>query len=246
MIFLKKFLIALSFVFLLNTIQAQIIGDMPYVKGESRNSLKICYEISQKCNINLESQIRFNYSSEYFNQFNQNATFEYNFYKSIKFTIGGQYKYKSITDYGITHFEKHLKTIFFLSNDFKFNRFKFDMRIGFHDYYNISHSQKYNMHEKSCWRIKTEVAYNIKKWKLDPFLLFEYFYITASEMKLPKDKYRMDVRPPANKYLLGLGTSFKIKQVGKVYARYLFECEILDWNPTVTHIIDLTYKYTIK
>ncbi|HPM12226.1 MAG TPA: DUF2490 domain-containing protein [Bacteroidales bacterium] len=234
-----------TFLFICFTVyvHAQINDKMPLVDVESRTNAKIKYKVTDKFDINSQAQIRFNRISQYYEQYNFDLDFVYKLVYSLKFFVGAKYTSIHVNEYGDNFVEKHIRTNYGILYKFDIERYTLVAKIRYHDYFNMSHRQKYNKREQSCIRTYFELSYNIRNWKLDPIIFAEYFYRTSAELKRPKDKFVMDTRPPSNKYRLGVGTEYKLYKNNSLSLQYIYDCEIKTWNPSLTHIIEISYKY---
>lgn len=215
--------------------QAQIIGSMPDINTESRIEAGVIYKFNKKLNITNKTQLRFSTSSQYFDQYNYDVNIGYKLNKFFKIKLGGRFIGTKTNNYGEKYIEKHFRTDYSVSQQFKVSRLTISNRIRYHDYYNLSHRPKYDKKIQISIRLKSQIKFNFRNWKLDPHLYGEYFYRTAS-----------GDRKPHNKFRIGFGTNYKTKQIGTISLRYIFESEIKSWNPKQTNIIDIAYKYTIK
>lgn len=99
----------------------------------------------------------------------------------------------------------------------------------------FSNTNKYVGELRKYWRIKTNISYNIKNWKLDPKFGLEFF---LRSNKHPTDQY--------NKYRISIGSKKKINKNQYITFKYMFEKQYKQWNPEVMHLIGIKFNYSIK
>ena len=209
---------------------------MPNRVGLAWFSGQFTYKHNDKLSVNVGEQFRIKSA---FKLYDRSFTWIEGNYKPIKsLNLGFEYRYMFVNDDqgGVHEVEQHQRFAFKLSHRFKINRLTIKNRIQWQNrierlpdtHIILSDQRKY-------LRLKSSFGYNIPKWKFDPKASAELF------IARPKDVERQQ-----NKYRFSLGTEYKIKKGHQIRASYIFEREIISWNPDIEHIISLKYVYTLK
>ena len=87
---------------------------------------------------------------------------------------------------------------------------------------------------KEDLRFKLEANYNIKNWKFDPEVSGELFNSL--------DAYSEGL----TSYRLSIGTTYRMKKIGKIGLYYLYEKELKDFEPGAVDVFAFKYTYSIK
>jgi hypothetical protein len=210
---------------------------MPEIGSENWLSGNLSLKINKHWEINLENQTRFDL--ENFN-FKRNFT-EFEIKEDIASWIswGVSYRYilnKKDFNENIANYNRY--------NYFLILKHYLDKKERLNIQYKIqsqrrretfSNTNKYVGELRKYWRIKTNISYNIKNWKLDPKFGLEFF---LRSNKHPTDQY--------NKYRISIGTKKKINKNQYITFKYMFEKQYKQWNPEVMHLIGIKFNYSIK
>lgn len=210
---------------------------MPEIRGENWLSGNISLKINKHWGFNLENQTRFDL--ENFN-FKRNFT-EFRIKEDIANWIswGVAYRYiisKKDFNENIANYNRY--------NYFCIVKHHLDKKERLNIQYKIqsqrrretfSNTNKYVGDLIKYWRIKTDLSYNIKNWKLDPKIGLEFF---LRSNKHPTDQY--------NKYRISIGTKKKINKNQYITFKYMFEKQYKQWNPELMHVFGIKYNYAKK
>lgn len=132
----------------------------------------------------------------------------------------------------------------------KFDRLQLSYRVRYQNRNFIGYKPADGDVSVIKYRLKVTAEYNIKKWKLDPYLAGEIFYT--------KDQYSMNYIPEITetydisawqKYRFTLGTSYKFNKHFKISGFYRLEHQFgnypFGYNPKNWNIFGINLKYTI-
>jgi hypothetical protein len=202
---------------------------------ENWSSIGLKYELNKKWSFELEEQIRLDENiseiSEYFTQFDAS----YDLLKNFKLGGGLRYIRENDNEGNIQGYENHFWFNIDATYKQKLNDFTLKYRLRYQNKNELGVSASEGDFAKQKLRFKTGVAYNIKKWKLDPEFSAELFHDFGKEETSEFSKYR-----------LTFGTEYDIKKLGTIGLFYRIEKELNTSIPETTNIIGLSYTYTIK
>lgn len=195
------------------------------------SSLRFDYKINKKLKIGVEEQLRLKENSSVIDNYFTEFHLDYELHKY--FEISGAYRFtKSHDNKGKIHGYE---------NQYRYNfdaTVKHDIGRGdaaFRSRYQNKNDFGEIENSSQQLRYKATYNYNINHWKFDPKLSFELFQVIQSEENSGFQKYR-----------IGTGTSYDIKNLGEIEVYYNFQKGLNTNTSEVTHILGLGYKYTLK
>ncbi len=150
--------------------------------------------------------------------------------------MGFRYIRNNDTNGNIQGYENFFRYNIDLSYRHKLDRLGLKYRVRYQNRNEIGLSSSEGDIARQRFRFKTTFDYNIRNWKLDPELsgeLFNGFRKNGTENGF--DKYR-----------ISLGTSYKVKKIGRFSLFYRLEKEFNVTNPETLNILSFKYTYTIK
>lgn len=218
-------------------IRSQNQQQMPNVWAENWLSAKINFRINNKWDFSFKEQLRLtpiydiyerNYSEFQIEKFSKR---NFNWGISYRHVIRNNGMESSMRQY-------NRNTCFFtqkwsMGNE---NRLSYKYRVQYQrQRERLPNTNKHVSELRKYWRIKTDLSYNIKNWKLDPKIGIEFFFRGSNH---PTDQY--------NKYRITIGTKKKLNKNQSITIKYMFEKQRKSWNPEVIHVLGIQYNYDLK
>ncbi len=196
----------------------------------SWNAIELGYEPSKKWDFQLEAQLRlkddFSTIDEYFGQFQVNRRIA----KGLKLGVAVRYAFENDDQGRRQGIENHFRHHFDVRYRTKLDRFTLRYRIRYQNKNELGVDDQ----ATRTVRLKTGVAYNIRRWKLDPYVNGELFN------RLQSDEERK------LRFRVTLGTSYNLKKAGKIGAYYRVQSSFNEEARGMRTILGLKYSYTIK
>ncbi|BDS11608.1 DUF2490 domain-containing protein [Aureispira anguillae] len=157
----------------------------------------------------------------------------HDFVKPLSLTIGCRYFFENDED-GIELDDNYVRLFAALNYKVEIKRFMVEGRVLYQNRAGLDTKKKI---VKNDWaqdiRCRIKLAYNFKKWKLDPELWCEIFIHDE-----------IGALDGFTKYRLGAGTKYKFNKQHALRLKYIFEQEVKYYFPDTSHIIALSYIYT--
>ena len=202
---------------------------------ETWSSVSLKYKLNKKLKFGLEEQIRFRDNSSLVDAYFTEGNIKYDFNKHFFGGFGFRYIRQNDTEGKIQGYESHTRFDFDLGYQHKIKRLSLEYRLRFQTKDEVGSTADEDDHANNHWRLKTEVGYDIKKWKFDPEFSAEIFrhYEVGEENGF--DKFRMSV-----------GSKYETKSFGDFGLFYRMEIEMNVTYPKTTNIVGLKYSYTLK
>lgn len=199
------------------------------------SAAELKYKWNKKWAFGLEEQLRFKNNASEVDQYFTQLSLKYIGFDHLEF--GGALRFIRDNDNvgAVQGYENHLRFHVDLGYKYKLSKFSIKHRLRYQNRNELGISEEDGDYAKQNFRFKTSLKYNIKDWKFDPEIAGEIFY----------HKEFGEVSA-FNKYRLTLGTDYKIKKFGEIGAFYRMEHELNVSFPKTTHIIGLSYVYTLK
>ena len=193
----------------------------------------------KKITVSVDQEIRNNDNSSNLNVYFTEVGVEYEFLKNF---IAG-FGYRFIKDKNKENIYKNKQRYNFdLNYNTKFQRFKLYSRLRY------QRKNEFNSTDEaeSKFRILLKGKYNIKDWKLDPYVSSEIFIGKIYENSFNEHSGKLDLQ----KMRFTLGTSYQIKNIGKLNMFYRLEHETGVFSniyniPVNTHIIGINYNFSL-
>jgi hypothetical protein len=191
--------------------------------------LKVNYKPNKRWKLSLEHQYRFKDNAGVMDQNFTELGVTRKIGKQFSLGLGGRYIRKNDTEGKVQGIENHFRWNADLGYKTKIDRFTISSRFRYQQKNEFSSEND----AVKAIRLKAGVAYNIKKWKLDPEFSAEIFNETNSAEYFDKIRFT-------------LGTSYEIKKFGEVTGYFRMEKELVGSYPQTSNIIGFKYQYTFK
>ena len=223
-----KNLILLLFVCLFNATYAQdsiLVRDFESWNGIS---LKKSF-LEKKLDLQLSQEFRFNNNSSRLNNYFTEIGADYEIIKGLEAGLGYRF-IRNNTKNGYVNEQRFNAD---LSYKHKVNRLTLGYRFRYQNRNEIGVSKEEGDDPISKYRFRLKTVYNIKNWKLDPYISTEVFYATETS----RVNYVPTITVVENiagfeKLRFTLGTSYKINDVLKLNGFYRIERDFKTY-PTV-------------
>ena len=221
------------------SIISQNEGSMPNIWGENWFSGGLNIEVNEKWQISLEEQFRVKYIDEIFDRTFSEIQIERNYPSNNgNKSFGFAYRYMFINDDNGNDqsIENHQRFTYYFAQKFQFQRLGFKYRLQYQKRRElVPRTNKHVSDFRKYWRIKTDITYNFKNWKLDPKISTELFLKSIKHAPSHHNKFRISI-----------GTKYKLNKKHDFIIKYLFEKQLKSWNPNVIHAIALKYNFNLK
>lgn len=202
---------------------------------EAWSSIGIVYKANKKWSFELEEQLRLKENVSIIDGYFTEVTTTYQPNKKIGLSLGARYIKNNDTQGNIQGYENHFRFHMDAFYKHKLKDFSLKYRLRYQNKNELGVSTADGDYPKQNIRFKTSFGYNIKNWKLDPEFSTEIFHL-----------FEKNNTNGFNKYRINLGTSYKVKKIGKFGLYYQLEKEIMGNSPMSTDIIRFKYVYTFK
>lgn len=202
---------------------------------QSWSALELQYKLKKKWNFTLEGQWRLKDNLSVTDQYFMQLGGEYELLKNFEVGLGLRYIKNNDTRGNIQGFEDHFRWHFDAAYSYDIKRFELKHRIRYQNKDELGISVAEGDDIKHRLRFKTNVGYNFKRWKLDPKFSAEVF-----------NRFEKGQQSEFNKYRLSFGTSYKMKQLGKLGLYYRYEKDFKRTPAETFHIVELKYTYELK
>jgi hypothetical protein len=195
---------------------------------ESWTAAKFQLKVNDKLKFQVSQQLRLKHnSSELERTFTQLKGV---FSVSPNFSFGGGYRFilEQKSDYLLKEHRLQLDGTY----SFKFDRFKGDVRLRYQSVKTPSLNLDFS---NNHLRGKFELEYNIKSWKLDPYVSSEIFRQVGEGYTSGYDKVRFQ-----------MGTTYAFNKKHSISAFYGLEKELNETYPKATYLLGVSYKFKLK
>jgi len=211
-------------------------GIMPDVNGGTWTSARLQYQPNKYFRFNVEQQLRVGPKLAQFDRTFTELSTRFTPVKNFDVDLGYRYLFRTNTTGLLTEQQRLQRWHFRAGYTFELDRLSFQVRVQWQRRRELlRNTNKYLGDIRKYWRFRWVLGYNFKKWKLDPELGTELF-IAGTER--PRGQY--------SRMRVALGTSYKLDKRHRIGIRYLFDRELVDWNPELWHVLSLQYTYRIK
>jgi hypothetical protein len=243
---MKKLLLCIYIAFIGSPLIAQdstVVRDFELWTGVSAKKSFL----DNKLKLGLNQEFRFNDNSTRINNYFTELEASYKFYGN--FEAGGGFRYiRNNTNSG---YKNENRFFVDLGYGHKFNQLKIDYRLRYQNQREFSSSKDDLLNPTSKFRLKIKLDYNIKNWKLDPYLAIESFYTTTLNAVSYVEPIIESSRVNGfEKIRFTLGTNYKINNLMSLGGFYRIEKEFksfpLVYNTPATYFIaglNLTFNF---
>jgi hypothetical protein len=203
---------------------------------ETWTSAKLKFKADKKWTLGLEGQMRLDKNSLELKSIFGEFTTQYKINKNFRLIGGMRYTNSNDNSGNVQGFDHYIRYNADAVFKHDIERFDFQYRLRYTNKNEIGLSSEEGDVAVQYLRLKAEVAYNIRKWKLDPEIAGEIF---RKQVKNGQSNGFNNVR-------FTTGTSYKIKGYGNIGLYYRMERELTSYYPKTTNLVLLKYSYTIK
>ena len=203
--------------------------------------------LNNKLTLGLSQSFRFDNNSSSLDHFFTQFSGEFKLMKGLKLGAG----YRLIRDGSKGDFDKEHRFQADLSYKHKLDRLTLSYRLRYTNRSLRDITVAQGDYNTSKYRLRVKAAYNIKNWKLDPYLSGELFYAkgyhTVSYVENILEGYDIS---DFQKYRITLGTRYKTGKIGTLGMFYRLERQVasfpFSYNATTWNIIGLNYTFKLK
>ena len=199
------------------------------------NSIGLTYKLNQKIKLSLEGHLRMKEDAktidEHFTQF----AAQYELLKDFDIVVGGRYIFENDNQGKKQGYENHLRYHVDLKYKGAVNQLDIRLRARYQNKNELGISELDGDLPTQNIRFKTSFDYNIRKWPLDPEFAVEFFRRAQKGEAFRYSKIR-----------LTLGTSYKIKKMGKFGVFFRYEDVVRDVTPNEFSILGFKYSYDLN
>ena len=229
--YITKLLLVVLMFFQLSVLVAQ--SEKTYITKdiESWAKASVEFEVHKKFEIGLSEAVRLEHNSSQLNQFFTEMDLKYTPVK--RFDIGAGLRFMEYKkDDGL---EPNLRFFTYVAYKHNIERFSLKYRLKYQNTNDLTKSSDDGDELIHHLRLQTTLAYNIKKWKLDPKLSVELFNRFDQEDGADLDKIRIK-----------FGSEYKFKQAGALGFFFGYERELTANYPKNTSIFGIDYKFKVE
>ncbi|MFT7156105.1 MAG: long-subunit fatty acid transport protein [Parvicella sp.] len=226
---IKTTLLILLFMVAIGSSTAQSEYDTVVIQDmESWTAAKFQLKVNKKLKFQLSQQLRLKHNSSELERTFTQLKGEYKINSNFSFGAG----YRFILEQKSTDFLMQHRFQFDGAYSFKLERFRGDVRLR---YQSVKVPSLESKLADNHLRGKFEIGYNIKSWKLDPYVSTEIFRQVVSDYTTGFDKIRFQ-----------MGTTYDFNKKHSISAFYGFEKELNELYPKITYLFGVSYKYKLK
>jgi hypothetical protein len=203
--------------------------------------------LEDKLAFSLSQEFRFDENALHMNNYFTELGGSYEFIKGLELGVG----YRFIRNNRNSGYANEQRFITNLSYKHSLDRFKLQYRFRYQRQDELGTSKDEGDYATSKYRFRVKATYNIKNWKLDPYISVEGFYaqetntynyietITETEKVAGLEKLRFT-----------LGTNYKINKLIEVGAFYRIEQELKSYpnfynTPATYYIGGINFKFNL-
>ena len=199
------------------------------------NSVGLTYKVNKKIKLSLEGHLRMKEDAqtidEHFTQFEA----QYELFQNFDIAIGGRYIFENDNQGKKQGYENHFRYHVDLKYGAEVDRLDIGLRLRYQNKNELGVSELDGDLPTQNIRFKTSFDYNIKKWPLDPEFAVEFFRRAQKGEAFRYSKIRLTI-----------GTSYKIKKMGKFGVFYRYEDSVRNTVPNEFSILGLKYTYDLN
>jgi hypothetical protein len=195
----------------------------------------IKYEISDRWDLALEEQIRFDDDANALKNYHTELELKFKVDKLLDLILATRYITRNDNRGNRQGFEDHFRYQLGLGLKHDLGQFELKHRLLYQHRNEIGLSEDEGDVSRRYFRLRSGFTYKIKDWKYDPELNLEYF----GAMNKAEAGIENSIR-------FTIGTERKYKKVGEFGIYYRYETTLGTIVDEITHVLALKYTYTIK
>ena len=198
--------------------------------------------MDKKLTLGFNQQFRLDNNAGRLYQFFSDFSGDYEIYKNLELGVG----YRFIRDGNKTKVTEHR-----FNADVNYKQKMDRLRIAYRLRYQVRSNGEFSGYSTTKYRFRLKLNYNIKGWKLDPYLSSELFFTKDKNPYNYIDEVtEIQEISKFQKYRIQLGTSFKTGDVGTIKLFYMLEHQFKDYGtnygiPINWNIIGVNYTFKL-
>ena len=189
-------------------------------------SVELNYKASKKWSFELREMIRFKEDISAVDQYYTQGSATYEFIDNFALALGYRFIRKNDNQGAWQGYENIGRIQSDLIYKFKTGRWSNGLRLRYQNRKNFTKTDQI----QNAIRFKGGTSYNIRNWKLDPKLTYEYF--------IPDTGF--------NRYRITFGTDYKFSKTSRVYLYYSYERKLAGVDSDIINTIRLKYRFSLK
>ena len=197
---------------------------------ETWTSTSFSYAIDSRWKVDLNQQLRLKENSSQFDVYFTQLGVRYKFKNNISVGTGARYIRENDNQGKMQGYENHFRWNGDLMYKLPVQRFALKYRLRYQSKTELNIPDAV---ERTTYRFKTALSYNIKQSDFRPSLSAELFHNPNLENGISKVRY-------------SIGTSYHFKKAGEIAAFYRIEDKRSVSEPKRTQIFGIKYQYTLK
>ena len=197
---------------------------------ETWTSVGFSYAIDSRWKVNLYQQLRLKENSSQVDVYFTQLGVRYKFNRNISVGAGARYLRENDNQGKIQGYENHFRCNGDLMYRFVVQRFAFKHRLRYQTKTELNIPDAV---ERTTYRLKIALSYNIKQSDFSPSLSAELFHYPNLENDISKVRYT-------------IGASYHFKKASEIAAFYRVEDKRSVIEPKHTQIFGIKYQYTLK
>lgn len=195
--------------------------------------------LEKKLDVKFNQEIRLKDNSTQINSILSELELGYKLNKRFNLSTGYRLTFDKKSD-GYENFGRWFADLNF---DHKLDQFKLEYRLRYQHQQQFGLTRDAGDYPEMKYRLQAKVEYNIKKWKLDPYISGELFFAHQKYRRIYVDEV---IEPTQNvnafeKFRISIGTSYSFNKVIELGAFYRVEKEFksypLFYNTPATYYI---------
>ncbi|OFZ65163.1 MAG: hypothetical protein A3D92_19310 [Bacteroidetes bacterium RIFCSPHIGHO2_02_FULL_44_7] len=202
--------------------------------------------LKKKLELGFTQEFRFDDNSTHLDQYFSELTLDYEFYKGFK--IGGGYRF--IRNNKNSGYKNEQRLFADLSYKHKIDRWTLNYRLRFqnHDELGVSRDAGDDITQK--YRLRVKAGYNIKNWKVDPYVSVEGFFARENRgVNYIESITERVIYSGFEKLRYTIGLDYSVKKWFEISAYYRIEQGFKSYpaafnTPTILYVggLNLTFK----
>ena len=199
---------------------------------ETWSSISVEYKTG-KWDFKVREQLKLKNNSTILNQYFTQLEAEYELFKNFDLAAGVRFIRNNDTEGNVQGLENLLRIQFDALYKINLSRYSVKLRLRYQNRNELGISSLAGDYPKQHIRLKSNFKYNIRNWKFDPDIYAEIFHSYQAGEENKFDRYR-----------LGVGTDFKIWNLGELGVYYILEKQLNEFNPLKANILKIKYTYS--
>ena len=203
--------------------------------------------LEKKLGLGLNQQFRFDENSSHLDAYFTDISADYELVKGLQLGLG----YRFIRNNKNSGYKNEERFYADVNYKHKLERFTLRYRFRFQYHDEIGRTKEEGDYPDSKFRLRLKAEYDIKKWKLDPYLSFEAFFKRETNTyNYISSVTEIERVSGFEKLRFTLGTSYKINKTMEVGGFYRIEQELKSYRnfyntPATYYIVGLNFTFNL-